>query len=105
MKCLSLYVTKYSRRKMFRTLNYIFFLIGIVGDGVQLGPVGTAATNWPIVPAPGDYDDAEIGGIIGKGNRSTWRKTAPMPVCPPQTLHAVRTRTGAAEVGSQRLTA
>jgi hypothetical protein len=29
----------------------------------------------PIVPAPGDYDDGETGGImIGRGNRSTWRK-------------------------------
>jgi hypothetical protein len=24
-----------------------------------LGPLGTAATNWPTVPAPGDYDDGE----------------------------------------------
>jgi hypothetical protein len=31
-----------------------------------LGPLGTAATNRPTVPAPGDYDDGEIGGIIGK---------------------------------------
>jgi hypothetical protein len=23
------------------------------------------------VPAPGDYDDGEIGGMIGRGNRST----------------------------------
>jgi hypothetical protein len=54
------------------------FLIGILGVGVQLGPFGTAATNRPIVPAPGDYDDVEIGGImIGKGNRSTRRKPAP----------------------------
>jgi hypothetical protein len=35
-----------------------------VGDGVQLGPLGTAATNRPIMPAPGDYDDGEIGGMI-----------------------------------------
>jgi hypothetical protein len=35
-----------------------------------LGPLGTAATNTPIVPAPGDNDDGEIGGMmIGKGNR------------------------------------
>jgi hypothetical protein len=27
----------------------------IVGGGVQLGPLGTAATNRPIVPTPGDY--------------------------------------------------
>jgi hypothetical protein len=73
---------------------------------VQLGPLGTAATNRPIVPALGDYDDAEIGGMmIGKGNRSTRRKPAPVPLCPPQTSYAARTRTRAAAVGSQRLTA
>jgi hypothetical protein len=59
-------------------------LIRTVGGGVQLGPLGTPATSWSIVPAPGDYEDGEIGGMIGKGNRSTRRKPA---------------------VGSQRLTA
>jgi hypothetical protein len=43
---------------------YSFFLIGIVGGGVQLGPLGTAATNMPIVPGPGDYDDGEFRGTI-----------------------------------------
>jgi hypothetical protein len=81
------------------------FLIGIVGGGVQLCPLGTAATNRPIVPPPGDYDDGEIGGIIGRRNRSTRRKPAPVSLCPPQTPHAARTRTRAASVGSQRLTA
>jgi hypothetical protein len=28
-----------------------------------LGSLGTVATNMPIVPAPGDYDDGEIGGM------------------------------------------
>jgi hypothetical protein len=79
------------------------FLIGIVRGGVQLGPLGTAATNRPIVPAPGYYDDGEIGGMIGRGNRSTRRKPAPVPLFPPQTPHAARTRTLATEVGSQRL--
>jgi hypothetical protein len=76
-----------------------------MGVGVQLGPLVTAATNRPIVPAPGDYDDGEIGGMIGKGNRSTRQKPAPMPPCPPQIPHAARTRIRAAAVGSQRLTA
>jgi hypothetical protein len=66
-------------------------LIGIMGSGVQLGPLGTAATNRPIVPAPGYYNDGEIGGMIGKRNRSTRRKPAPVPLCPPQTPHAART--------------
>jgi hypothetical protein len=74
-------------------------------SGVQLGPLGTAATNRPIVPAPGDYDDGEIGGMISRGNRNTRRKPAPMPLCPPQTSHSARTRTRAIAVGSQRLTA
>jgi hypothetical protein len=81
-------------------------LIAIVGGGVQVGPLSTAATNRPIVPAPVDYDNGEIGGMmIGRGNRSTRRKPAPVPLCPPQTLNATRTGTRAAAVGSQRLTA
>jgi hypothetical protein len=78
-----------------------FFLIVIVGGGVQLGPLHTAVTNRPIVPAPDDYDDGEIGGMIGRGNRSTRRKPAPVPLCPPQTPHAARTRIRAAVVGCQ----
>jgi hypothetical protein len=58
-----------------------------------LGPLGTAATNTPTVPTPGDYDDGEIGGMmIGRGNRSTRRKAAPVPLCPPQTPHALSGR-------------
>jgi hypothetical protein len=68
-----------------------------------LGPLGTAATNRPIVPAPGDYDDGEIGGVIGRRNQNTRRKPAPVPLCPPQTPQAARTRTRAVAVGSQPL--
>jgi hypothetical protein len=54
-----------------------------------LSPLGTAATNRPVVPAPGDYDDGEIGGMmIARGNRSTRRKPAPVPLFSPQTPHA-----------------
>jgi hypothetical protein len=75
------------------------------GGGVQLGPLGTTATNRPIVPARGDYDDGEIDGMIGRGNRSTRRKPALVLLCPPQTPHAARKRTRAAAVGNQRLAA
>jgi hypothetical protein len=86
-------------------LNY-FFLICVVEDGVQLGPLGTAAPNRPIVPFTGDYDEGEMSGMmIGKGNRSTRRKPAAVPLCPPQIPHAAWTRTRAASLGSQRLTA
>jgi hypothetical protein len=51
---------------------------------------GTAATNRPVVPTSGDYDDGEIGGMmIGRRNRSTRRKPAPVPLCLPQTSYAV----------------
>jgi hypothetical protein len=34
-----------------------------------MGPFGTSANNWPIVPAPGDCEDGEFGEMkIGKGN-------------------------------------
>jgi hypothetical protein len=68
-------------------LHHGFLLIGIVGSGVQLGPLGTATTNRPIVPAPGDYDDGEIGGMIGRGNRSSRRKPAQKSLCAPQIPH------------------
>jgi hypothetical protein len=57
------------------------------------------------VSAPGNYDNGEIGGMIGRGNRSTRRKPVPVPFRPPQTPQAAGTRTRAAAVGSQRLTA
>jgi hypothetical protein len=60
-----------------------------------MGPLGMSATEWPIVPAPGDHDDGEFGGMkIGRGNRSTQRKPAPAPLCPPQIpLDQTRVRT------------
>jgi hypothetical protein len=69
------------------------------GGGVLLGPLGTAATIRPIVPDPGDYVDIEIGGMIGRGNLTTRRKHVPVPLCPPKTPHAERTRTRTAAVG------
>jgi hypothetical protein len=55
-----------------------------------LGPRGTAAMYWPIVPAPGDCEDGEVGGMngFGRGNRSSRRKLAPTPLCPPHILLA-----------------
>jgi hypothetical protein len=50
----------------------------------KLGPLGTSATYWPIVPASDGCEDGEISGMNGRGNRSTRRKPAPAPLCPPQ---------------------
>jgi hypothetical protein len=72
-----------------------------------MGPLGTSATEWPIVPASDDYDDGEFDGMmVGIGNRTTRRTPAPAPLCPPQIpLDQTRAPTRAAAVGSQRLTA
>jgi hypothetical protein len=56
----------------------IRLVVGGWGGEAQLGALGTAATDWFIVPSPCDYDDGEFGGMkIGRGNRSTRRKPAP----------------------------
>jgi hypothetical protein len=47
------------------------FLIRIVRGGVQTGSTRHVGHFWPIVPAPGDCEDGEFGGMkIGRGNRS-----------------------------------
>jgi hypothetical protein len=63
--------------------------IRIVGGGVQLGPLGTAATNRPIVPTPGDYDGGFGGMMIDTGNRITRRKPVPVPICSTQLPHVL----------------
>jgi hypothetical protein len=67
--------------------------------GVRLSPLGMSATNGPIIPP-------EFGGMrIGRENRNTRRKPAPLPHCPPQNSHDLAwDRTQAAAMGS-RLTA
>jgi hypothetical protein len=68
------------------------------------GALGTAGTTGLFFQPRmiGDGDCGEIGGMkIGSGNRSTRRKPAPAPLCPPQIPHDY---TRAAAVGSQRLT-
>jgi hypothetical protein len=58
-------------------LSSLFFLIQILGGGVQLAAIGTVVTNRPIVPTLGDYDEGDFGRMmIGRGNRSTRRKPA-----------------------------
>jgi hypothetical protein len=50
----------------------------MVGGGEsKLGPLGTSATYWPIVPAPGDCEDGEFGGNEWQGKPKYSEKTCP----------------------------
>jgi hypothetical protein len=76
---------------------------------VRLSPLGTSATVG-LLYQPRMIDDDDYGAVggmrIGRGNRSTRRKRAPVPLCPPQIPHDLTwDGTRAAAVGSQRLTA
>jgi hypothetical protein len=84
----------------------IFFLVSL--GGVRLSPLGTSATvDLLYQPQMIDDDYGAVGGMrIGRRNRSTRRKPAPVPLCPPKIPHDLtwdRTRTAA--MGNQRLTA
>jgi hypothetical protein len=75
---------------------------------VRLSPLGTPTTIWPTVPAPDDgwWECVAVSGVIGRGNRCTRRKPAPVPCYPSRITHDLtwaRTRTAAVEC--QQLTA
>jgi hypothetical protein len=61
----------------------IFFII----SGLGLSPLGTATTSG-LLYKPQMIHEGDCGAIrgmkIGRGNRSTRRKLAPAPRCPPQ---------------------
>jgi hypothetical protein len=82
----------------------VFFLICLVGGGIKvhstLRPLNGLLCQPRVIMIM-----EKIGGMIGRGNRSTRRKPAPELLCPPQTPHAAHTQTRAAAVGRQHLTA
>jgi hypothetical protein len=62
--------------------------LGVGWGGVRLSPLGTSATNWPIVQPRMIDDERGVDGMrISRGNRSTWRKPALVSLCPPQIPH------------------
>jgi hypothetical protein len=84
-------------------VHTIFFII-IILSGVRLSPLGTAATTG-LLYQPQMIDDGDYGAVggmkIGRGNRSTRRRPAPVTLCPPQIPHdQTEARTWAATVGS-----
>jgi hypothetical protein len=82
-----------------RCSTFLFF------TGVGLSPLGNVATSG-LLNKPQMIDEGDCGAIggmkIGSGNRSTQRKHAPAPLCPPQTPHdqtRARTRATSSTVG------
>jgi hypothetical protein len=67
--------------------NRLGIFIIIIISGVRLSPLGTAATI-ALFYQPQITDNGVCGAIggmkTGRGNRCTWRKPAPVPLCPPQ---------------------
>jgi hypothetical protein len=79
------YMVRVRNEKNFRSVLNVIFFFKLVGC-----EFGYCGHNWPILQPRmiGDGDYGEIGGMkIGRGNRSTLRKPAPAPLCPPQIPH------------------
>jgi hypothetical protein len=82
-------------------LQYIFsrrlvFLFLVSLGGVRLSPLGTSATVG-LLYQPRMIDDnyGAVGKMrIGRGNRSTGGKPAPVPLCPPQIPHDLGSNPG-----------
>jgi hypothetical protein len=86
-------------------ISYIFFFLGVGWDWVHL--LCRPLTGLLYQPRMIDDECGAVGGIrIGKGNRSTRRKPAQVPLCPPQIPHDLTwAGTRNAAVGNQWLTA
>jgi hypothetical protein len=84
-------------------VEVVFFLVSL--GWVRLSPLGTSATGGLLYqPRMIDDDYGAVGGMrIGRGNRSTRRRPAPVPLSPPQIPHDLTwDRTRAAAVGTCR---
>jgi hypothetical protein len=80
---LRFFETFFCSKKFNKLKKYIFF-------NLWGGTFGTAATTGLLCQPRviGEGDCGETGGIkIGRENRSTRRKPAPAPLCPPQIPH------------------
>jgi hypothetical protein len=88
---------KHRRADDFLLFNTRFVIVPISWGGVRLSPLGTSATVGLLYqPRMIDDDDyVAVGGMrIGRGNRSTRRKPAPVPLYPPQIPHDLGSNPG-----------
>jgi hypothetical protein len=86
---------------LLRKIEENWWYINCTALFIFLGCSGTESTKCPTVPAPDDD-----GWLLSRGNWSTLRKLAPVPLCPLKIPHDMsRARIPATAVGSRRLTA
>jgi hypothetical protein len=73
-----------------RVFIIIIIIVVVSGLSLRLSPLGTAATTGLLHQSQmiDDGDCRATGGMkIGRGNRSTWRKPAPVPLYSLQIPH------------------
>jgi hypothetical protein len=93
-----------------RSRNTSGRVVGVMAEienGHLQASLGTSVTNWLIVPAPNDkwWMWSSRWNQNWQGNRSTRRKPAPVPLCPPQIPHDMTwPGTQVAAVGTRRIT-
>jgi hypothetical protein len=92
---------------MSENLYIVFFRFSEWSETETVSPLGMSATVG-LLYQPRMIDDDDYGAVggmrIGRGNRSTRRKPAPVPLCSQIPHDLTWDRTRAAAVGSQRLT-
>jgi hypothetical protein len=80
--------------------NQYFFLIGIVGSEIHLGPLGTAATSGLLCQSRVIMMMDKLVEWLAGETEVLGKKPAPVPLGPPQIQHDARTRTRGDAVGS-----
>jgi hypothetical protein len=78
----------YIKHWLNKIVAFIAFFNWYSGGWSPVGSSRHCGYQWPIVLALGDYNDGEIGGMIGRGNRSARIKPASvLPICEPGPPH------------------
>jgi hypothetical protein len=104
------YITQRGINKFSKThqiIHVMLFCFVFLRGGVEQSPL-LLRPLFGLLYQPRTMDDDErgaVGEMPYRGNRSTRRKLAPVPLCPPQTPHDLaQARIRAAAVRNQRLT-
>jgi hypothetical protein len=95
--------TKYLNIKLLWSVDSFFSILGCSGTESTITEVITGLL-YPPRMMMNDDECRAVGGIIGRGNRSTRRKPTPVTLCPSWSPHDLnRDRTQAAAMGFMRL--